>query len=349
MRTGGRLGLLGCALALLAGAPAAAEDGCRRVVLDPPPDQRISGAWWSGADLLLKETARGPLLRYSLDGRRQGTVEDEGLASLVDLSASPDGSIAINGATRITARDATGRVFATYELASLPADGVRVLNAVEMVTVGEEVVTLSYAELPDGRRTEALVRARAVPYRPLRVHWTFDADWRGEIFYRLGGRHLAVAGGEVYFLRQSEPPAIVRLAEGAPQALEAFPAGFERLPRLPPARGREAVVPLFGALAAAPGAVALAGHGDHLFLLTRRPVEGGTRWTLHRIDPAADRLTASWDLPVRSSHLTMVPGAEWWAFLERGPVTAAAAQELAGVLLVPARQLAGTGKETLCD
>ncbi|RMH25195.1 MAG: hypothetical protein D6692_11605, partial [Planctomycetota bacterium] len=80
----------------------------------------------------------------------------------------------------------------------------------------------------------------------------------------------------------------------------------------------------------------LYGWKDYLYVLTREPREdGGTRWSLHRIDPRADKLGRTVVLPTRSAHVVLAPGPRYWAVVEKGSVEADGGQTLDGLLLVP--------------
>jgi hypothetical protein len=87
----------------------------------------------------------------------------------------------------------------------------------------------------------------------------------------------------------------------------------------------------------------VAGQGEFLYLLTREPGSGsGTRWLLHQIDPARDKLLRQIQLPTSSSHLIVVPGEKLWALIEKGPVTGSPpVQEIGSVLMIPASLISG--------
>ncbi len=328
---------------------ALSAEPCRHTTLRPPPGRRIAGAWIVGGQLLLQEVGDGRLLRYGRsDGELDDRAEDEG--PLLDMIPYDGGRLALEATAVLTARDREGRVYARQELPAEGASGLTILGLREMAAAPGGLLAVGFLRLPDGSRREGVVRARSLPLEPLDTAWTFPAGWKGEIFYRLGGRdHLATAGDRTYFLRLGEPPAIVDLSATPPSALRAMPEGFARLPLLPPARGRDAVVPLFAALEHSDHLVGLYGVRDALFLLTVRSAAAGNAWRLFRIDPRGDRISGRWDLPVEgAAHLTAIPGTPEWAFLVRGPVTAPAEQRLSTVLWIRADRFFDTSRGPLC-
>jgi len=91
---------------------------------------------------------------------------------------------------------------------------------------------------------------------------------------------------------------------------------------------------------------ALYAWGKHLFVLVHRPVrlverEGIGQWFLAKIDPRTGSFMGGVFLPTRAQHLTLVPGASFWALIEKGPVRAAGRQEIPSMVLIPTTWIAG--------
>jgi hypothetical protein len=169
----------------------------------------------------------------------------------------------------------------------------------------------------------------------------------GEDLYLLTRPVVALAGGVPYGLVYEQPPLIERLTAPA-RALSAFPKGFERLPELPPLAGPSAAPTLYAALETSSFPVALYGRGSYLYLLTRRrEATGKPLWQLSQIDPDRDVVVRIVTLPTQANHLDIAPGAELWAFVEKGPVTSPGVQRIDAVLLLPTRWIEDPGSREL--
>jgi hypothetical protein len=147
---------------------------------------------------------------------------------------------------------------------------------------------------------------------------------------------VAVADGEGYFLRLEREPSIFS-ARRPSVPLAAFPKRYRQIPAMPADRGFDSFRQEMQTLARATMPAGLFGSGDHLYLLTREPHEkGGTRWLLHALDPATDKIEHVIELPTRAPFLIVAPGLVQWAILERGPYREPMPQQsLDSLLLLP--------------
>jgi hypothetical protein len=62
---------------------------------------------------------------------------------------------------------------------------------------------------------------------------------------------------------------------------------------------------------------------------------GEKTWTLIRIDPQRDLIVGETVLPISAPHILVIPGPQYWAFVEKGRVRAFGEQEADSLLLVP--------------
>jgi hypothetical protein len=87
-----------------------------------------------------------------------------------------------------------------------------------------------------------------------------------------------------------------------------------------------------------------------LFIVSRSFEEGRRIWYLSKINPATDTLL--WTVPIPGSdsahHMTVIPGPDEWAFLEKGPVTAFMEQATNQILSVNSSQIRAQRLSSLC-
>jgi hypothetical protein len=79
------------------------------------------------------------------------------------------------------------------------------------------------------------------------------------------------------------------------------------------------------------------GWEGRLYLLIRRPRRGveASTWSLTRIDPETGATSGRIDLPTTAPHVTLIPGPESWAVLEKGRVQGFGQQDIPSLLLIP--------------
>lgn len=172
---------------------------------------------------------------------------------------------------------------------------------------------------------------------------------QAERFFGLSEPLMASVGHRAYLLTFLEEELALFELTPSPRRLEAFPAGFSRSPPMPASEGREGTAANYALLESSKLPRGLYSRGAFLYLLTREPAPEGTRWRLHQIDPAADRLMHSMTLPTRANHIFLVPGAERWAIVEKGPVVAAGQQAIPSAVLVPSAWIENPESERLDD
>jgi hypothetical protein len=86
-----------------------------------------------------------------------------------------------------------------------------------------------------------------------------------------------------------------------------------------------------------------------LYLLSRTVEKGQRQWYLSRIDPARDELLWTVRVPGSAHHMTVIPGPDEWAFLEKGPVTGWLNQDTHHIRFVKASQLRSPALKSLCN
>lgn len=177
-----------------------------------------------------------------------------------------------------------------------------------------------------------------------------------KIFYRLGHPLISSLRDTGYLLfLDSGFPGLYRNRKGAGElepmgALDVlYKSGKKALPLLPSFIRPEDFPVVMRAVERSSMPVGLYGCRDSLYMLFRSPRGGGgTKWLLFKIDPEADRIVSSFEIPTQASHLTVIPGPKEWAFIEKGPVRGYRDQDVNGVLFVATSRIQTAAEENLC-
>jgi hypothetical protein len=162
-------------------------------------------------------------------------------------------------------------------------------------------------------------------------------------FYFILHPYLATIGDKGYFLAMKERPTIYEF-DGQTLRSLGMPRALQTRPSLPPKQGASAMPALYAALENDVSPVGLYPWRGDLWLLGRRPrVEGGTEWTLHRIDPGdsttRSRVLSTLYLPTTAEHVAIAPGDDYWSLLEKSSVKALGQQDVKALVRLPAKWL----------
>lgn len=361
--------LLIVALVLLGLGPAAplTAQECRRTALDPAPFWVFSGAWSpDGSSLQLVDVARKALLSYPLD-ETPGSIAlgsagvDSSNAGRLSLLQSSRGGYLLEGADgelqQLSADfQPVGRV-GTVLAGAEP--GLKSLDS--WASDGDHL--LLYGDYQHFAGRWLSVFARVSLDDPGNVHlikW-MPADDPARRFYLNAQNYLAVSEGRGYFLYLGEDPGIweVDMKSGDLRRLpHALPPQFRHRIVLPELRGVDSVRDVYGAQERATAAVGLYAQDGLLFVLGRAPSADAakrTRWTMTVVDPAKDEVLRTLHLPTQSPHLLVIPGAQQWAFVEKGSVNGLGSQSISHALTLPVSWLTAADspllksqKEGLC-
>lgn len=334
---------------------------CSRVELSQAPVWTTSGAWSDGRLILVDSGARA-VRQYLPSGRMVNDLsaklsEDFGRyrPSRIEplsggrflLEMANDRMVTFNKAFQVEAKTDVVRTAPAAKAAS----GARIRSlfgwAVATSRSGGEDEILGYGDLSRGEQWQSgffrfpvshpesfdILEASAAP--PPQVP--------SRIFYRLGMHYLTAIGDTGYVLQMDDRLGLFRHLKGS-KDLE-FVRDMGVGPILPNFVTREDLPSVMRAVEQSSMPVGIWGWERYLFVLSRQPLATGTRWTLTRLDPQQQpvrQVTGSVVLPTQAHHLTVVPGPDSWAFVEKGPVRAFGAQDIDSVVLVPSRALRGS-------
>lgn len=220
-----------------------------------------------------------------------------------------------------------------------------------------EVVAIGATSMPDPNNRENKLWSSAVirfPYDRPGDFTSIDACYENcstrelarldsaKELARLGNPILAVVGGAAFaLLNDEERPGIFKVGKTRNDLgrIKAFPQGYGLAPRLIYNKDDPDSLPAYyRGLESMQIAVGLYSQGSYLYLLTRQPSVSGdlTSWILHRIDPRTEQTVGHVLLESDAPHISLIPGKDEWAIIEKGRVGKLFEQPINAITRVPA-------------
>jgi len=371
------LGLLSITASADAIRPAAsAATSCRLVPLSPRPGWVSSGAWMgNGAELVVVDARDRKVL--SFDPQGNGFLPQPEKLTRAFESFSP---------FQIASDSAGSNLFVEFEwmrfavldsrdafplhrknlpqesLVRQASQGTRSLDKLFLwAPVKNDILSFaSVKEVAPGGKESSTSGFVRFPIAHPDQFTTLVARNReaSKIFYKLGHPLISSLGDTGYLLFfDNTAPGLYRNEQGSQElvpmdALEVLDAGNDgSSPKLPSFIQREDLRAVMRAVERSSMPVGLFGWDHLLYVLFRNPgADGGTKWVMKKVDPdpKADRIVASFEIPTRANHLTVVPGPKEWAFIEKGPVRGFLDQDINSVLFVPTSRIQTASGGNVC-
>jgi len=161
-------------------------------------------------------------------------------------------------------------------------------------------------------------------------------------YNRLGHQYIASnLEGTAFILRMDELKLYRQVGADKPEALpidlgEATQQGFDQPPALPRFWSRADLTNVMAKVETSTMPTGLYAWDRFLFVTTRIFDGTGTRWTVTKLNPETNEVLGTATIPTSANHLTIAPGPERWAFIEKGPVKGwNDNQEIPSILFVP--------------
>jgi hypothetical protein len=316
-----------------------------------------SGAWRNdGAELALLDNTARTILRYTPEGAALGEVSPAIRPYLkrsfpLQMRSSEGGFVLqvdgnrfeqINGSLsqrRIPVANAASvsrtPVFDNYFQWTLVSGNQ-----------GEDVVAIADVKLGERKWWSGVVRFPLA--HPSDVELIQPIDDLERVFYRITYPYVATVGNAAYVLRMDNQMGLYRVEKKNGKSSLTLMHSFEEIyphpadsPRLPMFRQPDdfAVVMQRVERSRMPAGLYTGWNGD-LYILSREPQGAATRWSLSRIDPEGDEYLGTAPLSsIQANHLTLIPGPEKWAGLERGPVKGLTLQSVKDIVMIPTARI----------
>lgn len=305
-----------------------------------------SGVWdLNGKQLLLVDVLQGSVLQYSSEGELIGRIASEALPNPILIQNV--------GSEALWIENNDG------ELSSLGQDlkPLPLINLLEKVKSpkGQLIsvfgwVPLSRSELllfGDLRRKEgdvgAVVQVDLKDPASYNILSEIGIKTPAHRFFLLGQPYLASVQGRPFYLITTDTPQIVRPDGSGFRIVQVTAAGQKEaygVLQLPEKVTVDETARLFSQLEKSTSAAGLYGWHGSLYMLKRTPAGNGqTQWALLKIDPSTSKILWKRQIDTAASHLLVIPGDKYWAFIEKGPVKGPGHQEISSFLRVPAESI----------
>ena len=310
---------------------------------------------WSrdGSKLLVPDPMRGEVFVFGRDGSLERRLRRPGSGDLEFIRPGPirsysEGLFLQDGDLRVLTLDGGGEPIGAADFGERLFPGKQEVRALfDWTSDGTWIYSFSDVLQADGSWRSGWYRFTAAGEPRLELLREVPIEGFERLFYTLGHPYATVNGRSAYLLVMDAQPFLLEVGAARQRRLQSFPTGFGKRPSIPRLRSVEEAPLVFAAVERAAMPAGLHAHDGELYVLTRRPGEGGTTvWELTGIDPVTDRVVSRVRLPTAARHLTAAPGPEWWAFAEKGGMDSPGEQQVHGLLFVPADWIAGTSEMT---
>jgi hypothetical protein len=344
-----------------AAAQQAGAEKCIRRELAQPPKWTVSGAWKGDSQLVFVDALADLLVTYDLDGRRLPATPAARAYQPSLIQAAPGGFLLESRDGRMAWLDHDLELSGTPGVDLMAVDGLnghKIRAVFAWALSGDEIVMFGDVENPQQVRGSAFLRVPLERPETFQILVDIDGNHPDRNYYRLGLSMLAATREGMYFLamdRDQPEVGVVTRFNKAPLRRLPLP-----VPGLPPStsgkipwRAGDLPTQHFAHIEMSSGPVGLYASSteDAVYVLHRAPAARtqGTKWSLSRFDVSTGTVERTATLPTSANHLVVVPGARYWAFLEKGPVVGLGVQEITHLLLIPTGWIEGSASPLAGD
>lgn len=317
-----------------------------RIPLPEAPRWTTSGAWAAqGQSLLLADVLRAEVRRYDVHGRflgalNAGYARAEGVDDPALVQGAAGGSVWIEHEDgHLFKLNAQLQPERSLDLAGVKGPQGKIIALFWWVPLGSsELLAFGHIEA-GGNVSGAVFRVPIADPAKFQILEKVAPGSPAHRFFLTGQSFLASVQGKPYYMIMEETPYLVRPDGGRLIPVRLTKDGRQplRRPELPGRITMENTSELFRKLEQAASPAGIYGWKDSLFVLMRTPGERATIWSLLKIDPSTNRVVWNRVVNTSANHLVVVPGAKYWAFVEKGPVKGPGNQKVSSFLRVPAR------------
>ena len=336
--------------------PSAAEGGCRRASAGHL--LWVHTGEWEGQRLVLGDVGEGALALLDPADLSWSKVSHPGEGPLEftkhGILPSVMPGVVVSALTRIVRLDGSLQPVKGYALAKAAAGAIEVILPAGVVSPDGSVVGVGVVLREVGESWQGVARLVLEPTLRMEPIRAIAGDANENNFYASLFNFGAVLNGRTYWLAMDSEAFVLEIEQSTSRRLELVPAAWRPVPKFPNG-GFGMMRADFAASEKLDFPAGLYSQGKELFILYHGSDKSGTRWSVAAVDPTKPDSHRPLTLPTRSNWVTMVPGPEYWAILEQGPVLGPATQTTTSVLLAPSAwfssaqsPLMGPGAEEAC-
>jgi hypothetical protein len=327
---------------------------CARSNLDRPVQWTTSGIW-NGSDLILADTVWRGLRRYSIDGK----LKPEMLGPLsrnwadlypVKVENGENGFVVVQlEGNRFIELDRNYRFLRSVDALSLVGpNGATLEKIYDWSLAGRDIVAFADVKTPNklgDRWSCGIVRFHLEQSSRFKFLKSLSTDDVSRKFHRMGYAYLAAIGGTAYVILMEPSVHLLKNEEAQGNlkelvSLSADSNWLRKVSVLPNFIQPGDYAPLMRAVEDSTLPAGIYSWEGDLYLLSRSPLGVGTKWLLSKIDPVKEQILGTVEIPSHANHLFVVPGPQYWAFVEKGPALGLKDQAVQGVLTIKSKDMA---------
>lgn len=344
------------------GALAPVENGSHSACIDSKPQRlpewSMSGVFRNG-NLLLADSGASTILNFA-PGRGYLREERSPLADLMSLR--PFAIKPLQGDSGGWAVQFKGGRFITLDDSMSPRDQIELFtetrrgdervesveSAFNWTTGGGFLYTCSDYKSGELWNT-GLVRIPLQEPSQFKVVREFTLEHPMYIHCRLGYELLSTIGSTAFALVMEDEPRIEVFAGEEWEGVSTIELELGERPEIPNYESRDGFALTMRVVEMATMPVSVIARDEQLYVLSRRPgIARRTIWSLTRIDPHYGEVLGNAELPSVSPHLTIVPGEEYWAFVEKGSVRRLGDQDTSRIMYIASERIKNLDSGQLC-
>lgn len=295
-----------------------------------------------GKNLLLLDVLKGEILKFSAQGKLLQRISDRGFEVPAHMQRAGRDTIWVEGED--------GRLVVLNNQLQPQGKPIDLTNQVKS-PLGALISVLLWVPLDDSNilvagdlqrgksATGAILRVPLAEPSKFQVLWEIGVETPAHRSLLVGLPLLAAVNGQPFFLEVGAVPRIVKPDGRVLRIVRVTSAGRQTLspPEFPARFSMDTTAALFKELERTPYPAGIYGSNGFLYVLMRTPTAEGTLWTLLKIDPRTEDVVWNREIESSANHLFAVPGNDYWAFVEKGPVKGPGNQQVTGFLRVPAQ------------
>lgn len=328
---------------------------CKQVDLGVRPGWVLSGLW-NERELVLLDNKYDEIKRYSFAGDFIGTIPSSVNQAVGNLSPM---AIQADGEGRMVLALVKGRFlemdkrYSPLAMRSALTSGIKkkaaeVLGTFQWAVAGDEIFAVG--DVSGSPDIPGFLRIQRSDPKSFKILQPLPAD-TSLLMYRLGFPYVAAIGSDAFVLIfDGSSPGLYKSRKGSGELerVGALPEGFELKPQLTTFEAPADYATIMRTIERTDMITGLYSWEGGLYMVVRSFDKGGTIWKLLTIDPGDAAVVDVQEIKTKANHVTVIPGKDYWAILEKREVRRLLSQDIDSMLVVPAATIRERGTALVC-